>query len=293
MNASVHHPIIDTHQHLWDMKQFSPPWLHDAAESKINRPSNMADYIRETKGLNVVATLYMEVDIDPRQHIEEANWVSDVCRSGKTPMVGGVVSARPNDPRCARYIRRYRNDPYILGFRQVLQVPDALPGLCLQQQFVKNIQLCGEFGKTFDFCIRSSELQDALTLAKLCPDTRFILDHCGNGSARNPNQAQWEMDIAAIAKQKNVVCKISGIVKTVKPEWDITRELFHVVRHVYKCFGPNRIMFGGDWPVCNKTKSFKAWVTALDAIFADLSDGDLRKFYHDNAVAFYGLSSRS
>lgn len=280
-------PIIDTHQHLWDFRKFRPPWL--ASEPKLNRSTTMQDYYKATAGLNVVKTVYMEVDVARRQQLEEAEWVVEVCQKHNTPMVAGVVSCRPALPGFGSYVRRFKGSPYIKGFRQVLQVPDAPKGFCLQPQYVKNIQLLGELGLTFDICIRPEELSDGIKLAQLCPNTRFILDHCGNASARNPHQDQWERDIADFSQQSNVVCKVSGIIKTVHADWNAGKELEKIVLHVIECFGVERVMFGGDWPVCNNTSSFRGWVEALHWILRDMKEEDQRKIFHDNAASFYGL----
>jgi predicted TIM-barrel fold metal-dependent hydrolase len=202
---AVHTPIIDTHLHLWDMKQFRPPWLSEAAEVKIRKPCTLREYEIETKGLNIAHAVYMEIDINAEQQVEEADWISEMCHSGKTKVVKAVVSGRPADPKFRAYARRYKNDAAITGFRQVLQVPDAKPGLCLTKTFVDNIRYLGSIGKTFDFCIRPGELQDAMKLARLCPETRFVLDHCGNAAARNANQVVWESDIREFAQIPNVV----------------------------------------------------------------------------------------
>ena len=281
-------PIIDTHQHLWDFKKFRPPWLKDAP--KINRSYTFADYAKETAGLNVVHTVYMEVDVDPRQQVAEAQYVIDTCKGRKTNMAAGVISCRPASAGFRAYAMRFRGNPYIKGMRQVLQVPECLRGLCLQSQYVKNIQLLGELGMSFDICIRPEELSDGYKLADLCPHTRFILDHCGNASARNPHHAQWKKDITEFAKRKNVVCKVSGIIKTVKPEWKPGPELEPIVKHVIDSFGTDRVMFGGDWPVCNLTFSFRAWVETLRWILRHEKEADQVKLFHDNARHVYGLT---
>jgi predicted TIM-barrel fold metal-dependent hydrolase len=282
-------PIIDTHQHLWDLRKFKPPWLKGADVAKINRPSNMEQYRAAAKGLNVVKTIYMEVDVDPRQQVEEAEWVEAVSRSGNTLMVGGTVSARPASPQFRAYVMRFKGSKYIKGVRQVLQVPDAKPGLCLTPEYVKSIRLCGELGLRFDLCMRPAELSDGAKLADLCPHTQFVLDHCGNAQAGDPNWTRWERDIANIAKRKNVVCKVSGIIKTVKPGANAGEELDPIVRHVIECFGPDRVMFGSDWPVCTLTSSLHDWVEALKYILRDTPIIDQKKLFHDNAAKFYGV----
>ena len=164
-HASV--PIVDAHQHLWDFRKFHSPWLK--GEPKLNKSTTMEDYLKATVGLNVVKTIYMEVDVAPKQQVAEAEWVTEVCASHKTPMAAGVVSCRPALPGFAEYVHRFQGSPYIKGVRQVLQVPNAPKGFCLQPQYVKSIQLLGELGLTFDICIRPTELTDAVKLVDACP----------------------------------------------------------------------------------------------------------------------------
>lgn len=280
-------PIIDPHLHLWDFAKFQPPWLKDAP--KLNKSTTMADYLKATAGLNVVKAVYMEVDVDPKQQLEEAEYVRSVSASHKTPMVGGVISCRPALPGFAEYAKKFKGDPYIKGMRQVLQVPESKKGLCLEPTYVKNIQLLGQLGLTFDICIRPTELADAAKLVDLCPKTRFILDHCGNGAARNPNQKQWEKDMKALGKRSNIICKVSGIIKTIPEKSDPVKELKPVVLPTIEAFGWDRVMFAGDWPVCNLTSSFKGWVETLQTLVKDHSEADRKKLFHDNAARFYGL----
>src|SRR5262245_66525821 len=87
-------PIIDTHQHLWDLKKFRLPWIKPG--SVLAKDYLMSDYLKATEGLNVVKTIYMEVDLNPVQQQEEAEFVIETCKKGNTPMVAGVISGRPN-----------------------------------------------------------------------------------------------------------------------------------------------------------------------------------------------------
>ena len=142
---------------------------------------------------------------------------------------------------------------------------------------------------SFDLCVRPGELLDAAKLIDECPDTRFILDHCGNGDVQAKDRSQWEKDIAAVAKRKKVVCKVSGIVVTARPERWTADDLAPIVEHTLEVFGFDRVMFGGDWPVCTKTATFKQWFQALASIVSGRSAEEQRKLFHDNAVRVYGL----
>jgi predicted TIM-barrel fold metal-dependent hydrolase len=281
-------PIVDTHQHLWDLKQFKLPWVKSG--SPLARNFVMSDYLEATRGLNVVKSVYMEVDVDPAQQEAEAEFVSDICKRGKTPMVAAVISGRPGSDGFKDYIAKFKDNRFIKGVRQVLHNADVPAGFCLGKQFVKSVQLLGEMGKSFDLCLRPGELLDGAKLIGLCPDTRFILDHCGNADVQAKDRTQWQRDIAAVAKRKNVVGKVSGIVVSAKPGAWSADDLAPIVNHTLEVFGPDRVMFGGDWPVCTLAASYRQWVEALKSIVASRSEADQRKLFHDNAVKLYGLA---
>jgi predicted TIM-barrel fold metal-dependent hydrolase len=280
-------PVIDTHQHLWDLSKFNLPWIKKG--SPLARSFLMADYLEATKGLNVVKAVYMEVDLDPGQQRAEADYVIDICKRGDSPTVAGVISGRPDSADFRNYIMHFKESPYIKGVRQVLHNADIPAGLCLRDQFVRSIRLLGELGMSFDLCMRHGELLDGAKLIDLCPDTRFILDHCGNPNVQAMDRSQWERDIVEVAKRKNVVVKVSGILATVKPGHWTAEDLAPVINHTLNTFGPDRVMFGGDWPVCTLAATYKQWFDALHSIVRARTETEQRKLYHDNAVTFYGL----
>lgn len=288
-------PVIDTHQHLWDLSKFRLPWTRN--EPKLAKDHLMADYLTATADLGpvdgrparVVKTVYMEVDVDPAQQTAEANHVLDLCTRADNPMVAAVISGRPASDGFALYLQPFHNSACIKGVRQVLHGPSTPAGYCLDKNFIRGIRLLGERDLSFDLCVRPGELLDAAKLIDACPDTRFILDHCGNGDVQARDRSQWEKDIAEVARRKQVVCKISGIVVTAKPEQWKADELAPIIRHTLSVFGPDRVMFGGDWPVCTKTATYRQWFQALASIVSDRSAEEKRKLFHDNAVRVYRL----
>jgi L-fuconolactonase len=286
-------PIIDTHQHLWDLKKFRLPWLKQVP--KLNRSFLMEDYVKATGELGVyvaarvVKAVYMEVDVAPEQQQAEADYVLDLCRRGNTPTVAAVVSGRPASDDFARYVTPFKGSPFIKGIRQVLHDPDTPPGYCLDPKFVRGIRLLGELGLSFDLCMRAAELPDAARLLDACPDTRFILDHCGNADVRAKDRSRWQKDIAEVAKRKNVVCKVSGIVVSAAPGPWGPDDLAPIVHHTLNVFGPERVLFGGDWPVCTLAASLRQWVEALRAIVRTRPEAEQRRLFHDNAVRVYRL----
>jgi predicted TIM-barrel fold metal-dependent hydrolase len=281
-------PIIDTHQHLWDLKKFRLPWIQEG--SILAKNHLMSDYLKATEGLNVVKTIYMEVDLDPVQQQAEAEFVIETCKRGDTPMVAGVISGRPDSDVFAKYITPFKNNPYIKGVRRILHSPATPAGYCLDEKFIKGIRLLGELGLSFDLCMRPNELADGVKLVDACPDTRFILDHCGNGDVQAKDRSVWQRGMSELAKRKNVMaCKVSGIVVSAKAGKWTAEDLAPVVNHTIDSFGPDRVMFGGDWPVCTLTATYKQWLEALKTIVKNRSEEAQRKLFHDNAVRVYGL----
>ena len=282
-------PIVNTHQHLWDLSRFKLPWLDSAP--KLNRSFLVDDYRQATAGLDVVKSVYMEVDVEPSQQAAEADYVLDLIQRGGTTMVGAVISGRPGSDGFAAYLDRFRDRPAIKGLRRVLHAAETPRGHCLETPFIEGIRLLGRQGLSFDLCMRADELGDAAKLVDACPDTTFILDHCGNASVRSKDLSGWKADIARLAERKNVACcKVSGIVASAAPGPWTADDLAPIVNHVLNRFGPDRVVFGGDWPVCTLAASYRQWVEALRQIVADRPLADRKKLFHDNAVRIYRLA---
>ena len=283
-------PIVDTHQHLWDVTKFKLAWGKEGDALFVSHLP--VDYAKATAGLNVVKSVYMEVDVVPEQQQAEVDCILELIKSKTSPTVAAVVSGRPNAGEAFRkYVAQFKGSPSVKGLRQVLHVESTPAGYSTTPEFLAGVKHLGDLGLSYDFCMRPADLGDCVKVAAECPDTRFILDHCGNAPLLDAKKLEtWKKDIAALAAKKNVVCKVSGIpAHAKKGEW--TAETFApAVNHTIEVFGWDRVMFGGDWPVCTLTMTYKEWVGVLKEIVKDKSEGQQKKLFHDNAVTFYGLS---
>jgi L-fuconolactonase len=293
-------PIVDCHQHLWDLERFKLPWL--PASGPLARSFVMRDYLAAIEGTGIRHAVYMEVDVDPAQQQAEVDYLTEICRSGKAPTIGAVVSGRPAAENFARYAEQFRANEHVKGVRQVLH-GGTPAGYCLEPEFVRGMNVLGELGRSFDLCLRPGELGDGAKLADKCPETRFIVDHCGNadpkaffkagdsrlaGKAAEHDADAWKRSIDKLATKKNVICKISGVVARVPSEWSAA-DLAPPVNHCLDAFGPERVVFGSDWPVCLLGAPLAMWVAALREIIADRPLEAQRALLAGNAVKFYGL----
>lgn len=280
-------PIIDTHQHLWNLTKFRLPWV--TKDSPLNRSYLSEDYAKAIEGLNVVKAVYMEVDVAENQQQAEADALIELCKSGKTVTKKAVISGRPGTDGFKKYAGQFEDHKYVRGLRRILHGGETPAGHCLSKEFIRDIQSLAGLNLSFDLCMRSGELTDATKLIAACPDTWFVLDHCGNEDVKKKDHTQWQRDIAALAKHANVVGKISGIVASADPKSWKAEDLAPVINHTLEVFGPDRVMFGGDWPVCTLAATYKQWVEALKSIVKERPAEQQRKLFHDNAATFYKL----
>jgi predicted TIM-barrel fold metal-dependent hydrolase len=156
---------------------------------------------------------------------------------------------------------------------------------------VAGVQELGRRGLRFDLCLRSDELADGAALAKKCPETRFVLDHCGNAPVTGTaaQRDAWKQGLAQMATCPNSVVKISGIIAATKPGLDPAEQLAPCINYTLETFGPERVLFASDWPVCTLRASLKDWVATLKSIVAARSETEQLKLFAENAVRFYEI----
>lgn len=288
--------IVDTHQHLWNLSQFRLPWLKPGGE--LTKDFTMADYKEATEELGITKAIYMEVAVVSEQQLAEAEYIINVCKDKGNPTCAAVIGGPILDNRFEDYILRFRGSPYIKGVRHGLNNPKQLK----DDQLIQNLRLLATLNMSFDLLIPPGLIGEAVTLVERCGRTRFILNHCGNADplafnhsldwGRKPQHDadQWKCDVDRLAKQTNVICKISGIVARV-PKGKVSVDVLSpVVTHCLDAFGPDRVVFGSDWPVCTRGAPLRIWVSLLQQIIRKRSAEEKHKLLWKNAHCFYGLS---
>lgn len=294
--------VIDCHQHLWDLSKFKLPWIKPG--TLLGRSYVMDDYRKAIAGTGIERAIYMEVDVDPSQQQAEAEHLIEICKAGNSPTKAAVVSGRPADEKFGEYVRQFKGSPYVKGIRQVLHGGNTPQGFCLDENFVRGMKTLGELNLSFDLCLRPADLADGARLARQCSETRFILDHCGNGDPKaffKPGDSRlmdtkpdhdadsWKQSIALLAAEQNIICKISGIIARAPNVWS-AEDLAPIVNYCLDSFGPDRVVFGSDWPVCLLGAPLERWVAALTSIVASRPQAEQKALFSQNAIRFYGLS---
>lgn len=284
------HKRIDTHVHLWDPGHVAIPWL--VGLDLLNRPFGLDDYREHVVTAPVAAFVAVEAGVAPADALVEARWLAALAN--QEPRLAGIVAAAPVEAgaQLEPYLEEVTEiGPLVKGVRRILQ-GEADPAFCLRPDFVAGVRLLPAFGLSFDLCVAHSQLPAVTRLVQACPDTQFILDHLGKPLLKAGVLDPWRDDIAALAALPNVVCKLSGLVTEATPERWTVGELRPYVAHVLAVFGPERVLFGSDWPVALQALSYERWMTALQTLTAQLSPADQDKLWFSNARRVYRLDLR-
>jgi predicted TIM-barrel fold metal-dependent hydrolase len=274
---------IDTHQHLWDLRQFPYSWC--AGIPALNRSFGLDDYLAAAKDTGIEKTVFVECDVNEPHSLAEAQNIQKLSESH--PLIAGIVAAaRPERADFPAQLDALLKLSKLRGIRRVLHVvPDETSQSPL---FAENVRRLAVPKLTFDLCVSSRQLPLALALAGKCPDVQFILDHGGVPDVKGKAFDPWRAHIAELATRPNVVCKISGLVAYAGENWTMN-DLRPWVEHVVASFGWDRVVWGGDWPVCTLTASLKQWADASDELFATATEAQREKVFYKNAERIYRI----
>jgi len=274
--------LVDTHQHLWNLQQFPYAWC--AGIPALNRSFLLEDYLAASVGCGITKTIFMECDVDEPHAFNEAREVQQLAE--RHPLIAGfVASGRPEHENFSAHLKQLAKFSKLRGFRRVLHTqPDAVSQ---QTRFIENVRLLPEFSLPFDLCVNARQLPTAIALVDACPHVTFILDHCGVPDVKSGALDPWRDNLRSIAQRPNVVCKISGLVAYADPSSWALADLRPWVEHTLDCFGWDRVLWGGDWPVCTLSAPLFRWVGASHQLVAHATPEQQAKFFHLNAEKIY------
>jgi L-fuconolactonase len=280
---------IDSHQHFWSYSAAEYPWI-GAGMERLAR-----DYLPvDLEPPAVAAGIGGTVAVQARQTLEETRWLLELAEHH--PLIRGVVGwvdlrSVDGDSQLREFVSRGK----FVGVRHVVQdEPD--PRFLFGEEFVRGLEQLHPFGLTYDLLLYPQQLPAAAELAQLLPEQPFVLDHLAKPriaawTARS-DMADWRREIEALANHKNVCCKLSGLVtEAAWRQWrpaDFTPYLDVALA----AFGPERLMFGSDWPVCLLSGDY-AEVAGISKDFcARLSAAEQAAIWGGTATRFYGLDTK-
>jgi L-fuconolactonase len=280
---------IDSHQHFWRYSATDYPWI-GAGMERLARDYLPADLEPPAAAAGIGGT----VAVQARQTLEETRWLLELAE--RHPLIRGVVGwvdLRSVDVH--GQLREFAAREQFVGVRHVVQdEPD--PRFLLGETFVRGLEHLHPFGLTYDLLLYPQQLPAAVELAAQLPEQPFVLDHLAKpriAKWTKPGDLHaWRRDIEALAKQDNVCCKLSGMVT--EAAWRQWR------RHDFKpyldvalaAFGPERLMFGSDWPVCLLSGDYAEVAGIIGDFCGELSPAEQAAIWGGTARRFYGLDTK-
>ena len=283
----VNSPVIDAHQHFWDPEDGDYGWMAGEAMAPIRRVFAPGDLRPALDAAGVSATVLVQT----WSSVEETRRFLELAAD--TPFIAGVVGwVDLTDPAVGETIAGLKagsGGDRLVGIRhQVHDEPD--PDWLLRPEVRRGLAAVRDHGMVYDLLIRPREAAAALATVRDLPGLRFVIDHCAKPDIRGGGFDAWAGAMAGFSAERgHVWCKLSGLVT--EADWSgwTPADLRPYVRHALELFGPDRCLYGSDWPVCLLAADYARVIGALRECVANLSPADQARIFGGSAVELYGL----
>lgn len=276
--------IVDSHVHLWDPAQLRYSWLDGLPA--LNRAFLPADFTAASVNANVGKIIFVECGCEPAQSLAEVDWISGLAKN-ESRIKGIVAHADLENGEAVRAdLEKLAVNPFVKGVRRNLQGERDVK-CCLRPDFTAGIKLLADYRFTFELCLRHDQLRVATELVRRVPQVSFVLDHFGKPDVRGKKTEPWATDLETLAALPNVVCKISGLATEADGKNWRPDDLKFYFERALECFGFDRILFGGDWPVATLATNYGRWVKTVEELISPANDADRIKVFQTNAERIY------
>ena len=276
---------IDAHQHFWVYDPDRDSWITEDM-GKIRRdflPGDLAPLLKDNKIDGCVA-------VQAAESLAQTDFLLELAR--KNDFIKAVVGwIDLKYSQLAQTLEQYKDAKKLAGFRHTLQ-GEAVDTYLADGQFEKGVKLILEKGYSYDLLIFHHQIASVLPMVRRLSENDnapFVLDHLGKPDLKTGNISSWKDNIRQLAAMENVYCKVSGMVT--EADWNnwTPDTLKEALDTVLEAFGPKRLMFGSDWPVCLVATSYPNWLQTAKNYFKQLSETEQEAIFGGNACQFYGI----
>ena len=273
---------VDAHQHFWSLSRGDYGWLRPES-GNIYRdfgPTDLAPLLKE-------AGIDRTVLVQAAPTEGETRYLLDIAAA--TPYVAAVVgwvdlATRDAPDRLAALAANTR----LRGVRPMLQdLPD--PAWVLGDELRPALAAMAELGLRFDALVKPQHLRPLLTFLDKNPDLVVVIDHGAKPAIRSGMLDTWAREMREIARETSACCKLSGLVTEAKADWGM-EDLEYCILHLLDCFGPDRLMWGSDWPVVELAGGYRRWHEAAHACLSTIPAVEREWIFGANAARFYGFA---
>jgi L-fuconolactonase len=275
---------IDAHQHFWRYDTARDAWITDSM-AVLKR-----DFLPEHLAAELAANgIDASVAVQADQSENETMFLLDLAEKNE-PVAGVVGWVDLLSPLLAENLEYFSRFSKLRGFRHVAQAePDD--GFLARENFVKGVAQLRAFGFTYDILIYPKQLPAAVELVGRLPEQRFVIDHLAKPEIKARKTEPWAAQMREIAQNRNVFCKISGLVT--EADWKHWKadDFKPYLDVIFDAFAADRLMFGSDWPVCLLAATYHQVILLIEEYTKGYSEADKEKLFGGNAARFYGLQT--
>jgi L-fuconolactonase len=275
--------IIDAHQHFWKLGMFDTAWLESPEHEPINRDYLPEDLAPLIAGAGVDRTVFVQT----QHNVEENRWVLGLA--DEHDFIAGVVGwVDLASPECEQQLLEFVDNPNFCGIRHITQgEPDV--DFIIRPDVIRGLKVLEQHQVPFDLLFYVQHLHHATALARELPDLPMVIDHISKPHIKDQRLDDWEANFRAAAACENIYCKLSGMIT--EADWDRWRpeHLTPYVQVALEAFGPERLMFGTDWPVCELAGTYQQVIDALNEALGPISEDEREQIFFSTANNFYGL----
>jgi L-fuconolactonase len=280
--AAASSPRVDAHHHVWQLSRGDYGWLTPDL-GPIHRNFSLDD-LRPQLALAKIGTTVL---VQAAPTVAETEFLLAVARDSGGLVRGVVGWADLAAPDAIRTLTRLARDPLLKSIRPMLQdLPDER--WLLRPEVARTLAALPRLGLRFDALVRPRHLPALLDTLARFPDLAVVVDHGAKPDIAASAWEPWAGLIAEIAAHPKARCKLSGLVTEAGPDWTIDT-LRRYVDHLLACFGPQRLMWGSDWPVVELGGGYRRWLAASVALLASVAEIDRAAILGGSAQRFYGL----
>jgi L-fuconolactonase len=274
--------IVDSHQHFWELGRFAYPWMNPDL-GVLYRNYSPLDLESILKQSGVTRTVLVQAS----NSLAETRWLLSLADS--YPFIAGVVGwVDLTDPGLGERLDVLKSNPKFKGVRHLVESEPAEDWL-VQPKVLLGLRTLAAHGVSYDLLVHTRHLKHARTVAESCPELRLVIDHMAKPPIRSGAQREWEHELGAMASFPNVCCKLSGLVTEANQTSWRPEDLRPFIDCALEYFGPRRMMFGSDWPVCLLAASYDQVLESFRFLLAGLSESAQHAVFAGNATEFYRL----
>jgi L-fuconolactonase len=283
--------MIDAHHHVWTLSAHDYPWLDEPRYAAVRRDFGLADLRPQLSAAGVDRTVLVEAGSGEQAETTEFLTLA----AASDGLVAGVVgSVDLRSPAVGDVLDEYAAHPsahLLVGVRDQLQASDDA-GFADQPEVLAGLAGVAQRGLAYDLVVRADQLPGCVALARAVPQLRFVLDHLGKPdvAAGRPALESWRPVLGRLAACDNTTAKLSGLVTEADLQHWTPQHLRPFVETAVELFGPQRVMFGSDWPVCLVAASYARVLDALREALPPLSPTELDEVFGGTAQRVYGLA---